>query len=69
MIYAIKKQNESNDRLINRFKKIVQRSRIVLETKKGKFHERKPRKRFIRLAAVIRSEHRSKRAKEQFYSA
>ena len=68
MIYAVKKQNESNERLISRFKKVVQRSRILPETKQHRFHEQKPRKRFIRQSAVKRNFYRSKRAKEQFYS-
>ena len=69
MIYAVKKQNESNERLISRFKKVVQRSRILTETKKHRFHEQEPRKRFIRQSAVKRSFYRSRRAKEQFYSS
>jgi len=69
MLYAVKKSNESNERLISRFKKIVQRSRILLDTKKHRYNERAPRKRFIRQAAVIRDSHRKRRAKEQFYSA
>ena len=68
MIYAIKKQNESNERLISRFKKTVQRSRILLNTKQHRFHEQKARKRYTRQAAVKRAHYRGKRAKEQFYS-
>jgi ribosomal protein S21 len=69
MIYAVKKQNESNERLISRFKKTVQRSRILMETKQGRFHTRPPKKRFIRQSAVKRSFYRARRAKEQFYSS
>lgn len=69
MIYAIKKQNESNERLINRFKKVVQRSRVLLNAKQHRFNEQKPRKRYVRLSAVKREFYRSKRAKEQFYSS
>ena len=68
MIYATKKQGESNERLINRFKQVVQRSRTLLKAKQEKFHTRKPKKRFVRAAAVMRSEHRARKAKEQFYS-
>ena len=67
MIYAIKKPNESNERLISRFKKVVQRSR-VLEIKKNRYHAQKPTKQFIREAAVKRSFYRGKRNKEQYYS-
>ena len=69
MIYAIKKQNESNERLINRFKKTVQRSRILLDAKQHRFHEQAKRKRYVRQAAVMRDQYRKKRAKEQFYSS
>ncbi len=69
MIYAIKKQNESNERLINRFKKTVQRSRVLMNAKQHRFHEQSPRKRYVRQSAVKRDYYRGKRAKEQFYSS
>jgi ribosomal protein S21 len=68
MIYAFKKQGESNERLISRFKQIVQRSRILLKAKKERFHVDTPTKKQIREAAVIRAKHRARRAKEQFYA-
>lgn len=67
MIYAIKKQNESNERLMSRFKKVVQRSRIM-ETKKTRYHKQDPTKKFVREAAIKRAHHRSKREKAKFYS-
>ncbi|MBU0577797.1 30S ribosomal protein S21 [Patescibacteria group bacterium] len=69
MIYAVKKQNESNERLISRFKKTVQRSRTLLNAKKHRFHEQPPRKRYIRQAAVMRAHHRKNRQKAQYYSS
>ena len=68
MIYATKKQGESNERLMNRFKQVVQRSRVLLKAKQERFHTRKPTKKFVRAAAVMRSKHRTRKAKEQFYS-
>lgn len=67
MIYAIKKQSESNERLMSRFKKIVQRSR-VMEQKRHRYHEGSPTKKYQREAAVKRAEHRKKREKAKFYS-
>ncbi|MBU0706361.1 hypothetical protein KJ657_02025 [Patescibacteria group bacterium] len=67
MIYAIKKQSESNERLMSRFKKVVQRSRIM-ETKRNRYHKPKPTKKFVREAAVKRAEHRKKRERAKFYS-
>jgi hypothetical protein len=67
MIYAIKKQSESNERLMSRFKKIVQRSRIM-EMKRTRYHDQKPTKKYIREAAVKRAEYRKKRERAKFYS-
>lgn len=68
MIYATKKQGESNERLINRFKQQVQRARVLLKTKQKKYHSAKPTKKYVRASAVMRFMHRSRKAKEQFYS-
>ncbi len=68
MIYATKKQGESNERLISRFKQVVQRSRTIYKAKQERFHKAKPRKRMVRLAAVMRATHRARKAKQQFYS-
>ena len=68
MIYATKKQGESNERLMNRFKQVVQRSRILLKSKKERFHTAKPTKKFIRASAIVRSKHRVQKARRQFYS-
>lgn len=67
MIYAVKKQNESNERLMSRFKKVVQRSRIM-ETKRKRYYADKPTKKQVREAAVKRSHYRGKREKAKFYS-
>ena len=68
MIYTIKKQGESNERLISRFKQMVQRSRIIIKTKRERFETRKPTKAFARRAAIMRAKHRAVRAKQQYYS-
>ncbi|MFH1012424.1 MAG: 30S ribosomal protein S21 [Candidatus Peregrinibacteria bacterium] len=65
MIYAVKKQNESNERLISRFKKTVQRSRILMEAKQKRYHARKTQKKRVRQAAVMREQYRKKRTMEQ----
>lgn len=68
MIYAVKKQGESNDRLISRFKQVVQRSRLIFKSKKERFHKKKPTKKYVRASAVMRAKHRARRVREQFYS-
>jgi ribosomal protein S21 len=69
MLYATKKANESNERLISRFKKVVQRSRILFDVKKHRYFEREKRKLYIRQAAVRRDSYRKQNAKEQYYSS
>lgn len=68
MIYAIKKQSESNERLMSRFKKLVQRSRVIVNSKAKQHHSRKPKKKHIRQAAIMRANFRKVRAMEQLAS-
>ncbi len=68
MIYAVKKTGESNERLISRFKKTVQRSRILMEAKKHQYHSRKPGVKRTRQAAVMRTFYRKKREMDQLAS-
>lgn len=68
MIYATKKQGESNERMMNRFKQVVQRSRLLYRAKQERFHKRKPTKTYVRASAVMRAKHRVRKAREQFYS-
>lgn len=68
MIYATKKKGESNERLMHRFKQVVQRSRRIIHAKKTRFHTKPETKRQARVAAVMREKHRARRAKEKFYS-
>ena len=68
MIYATKKKNESNERLMSRFKKLIQRSRIVVKAKKSRFRAPPITKREERIAAIICQKHRTRRAMEQYYN-
>jgi ribosomal protein S21 len=68
MIYATKKQGESNERLMNRFKQVIQRSRLLYKAKQEKFHKKKPTKKFVRKSAVMRSHHRAIKARAEHYS-
>ncbi len=67
MLYAIKKDNESNERLMSRFKKVVQRSRIMNQ-KRNRYFATKKTKKQIREAAVSRSSYRKKRERAKYYS-
>lgn len=66
MIYATKKPGESNERLINRFKQVMQRSRVIIKAKQDRLVH-KPKKRRVRNAALIRSKHRAEKAREKNY--
>ena len=68
MLYAVKKPNESNERLISRFKKLVQRSRVIMTTKKGQYHVRPLKKGKVRKAAIMRSHYRKLKEKNQYRS-
>lgn len=67
MIYAVRKENESVDKLINRFKKQVQGTRLLLQVRKGRYHQKKLTKKKIREAAVVREGHRTEKAKRMYY--
>lgn len=67
-IYAIKKGDESNDRLQARFKKQVQAARIVPLLRDRRTHKRRLTKRLQRLRALKREEFRAERKKTQYYS-
>lgn len=68
MISVDKRPGESNDRLHARSKKLLQRSRLLLKVKQGAYHKKKKTKRLLRQAAVMRSMHRTRRKKEQYYN-
>jgi len=67
-IYAIKKGDESGDRLQQRFKKQVQKSGL-LKLLRGRNTFKKPlTRRLRRIRALKREEFRSQNRKTQFYS-
>lgn len=62
-----KNPKESPDRLISRFNKKVQASRILLEVKNGRYYVKPKTKRLQRKSAIMREAYRTKRNKEQYY--
>lgn len=62
-----KGEKESNERLIARFNKKVQSSRRLLELRAKRYHSRKPNKKRVRTAAIMRDFYRAKREKSKFY--
>jgi len=67
-VYAIKKGDESNERLQSRFKKQWQETRQQRIQRDRKYHKPKLTKRLQRQRALKREEHRAENTKNQFYS-
>ena len=67
-IYAVKKGSESNERLLNRFKKQVQETRLVKFLRERARFRGTVTKRAIRIRALKREEFRSANKKAKFYS-
>ena len=62
-----KNDKESTERCITRFNKKVQASRKLVELRSKRYNQRKPRKRRVRAAAVMRENYRTQREKNKFY--
>ena len=58
---------ESNERLITRFGKAVQKSRKVPAIRNGRYHKKSPTKRYERQSAVMREGYRAQRERSKFY--
>jgi hypothetical protein len=67
-IYAVKKGSESNERLMNRFKKQVQGARFMKAMREKMRFKKDPKKREVRLRALKRETHRKKNRTAKFYS-
>jgi len=67
MIRVTKNPKESVERLINKFNKRMQKSRIILLIKDKKYHKKPPTKRQVRQAAIMREHYRALREKKKYY--
>lgn len=67
-VFAIKKGDESNERLQSRFKKQVQEGRFIKVLRDRKVHKRPLTKRLQRIRALKREGFRADNVKNQFYS-
>ena len=66
-VVVVKDQKESNERLITRFNKTVQKSRKVMKVRATRYNKKDPTKRMVRAAAVVRDMYRAKKEKNKFY--
>ncbi len=67
-IHAHKHGDESNDSLMQRFKKQVQKSGIIKVLRERSVRRKKPTRRLMRMRALKREEYRVEKKKTQFYS-
>lgn len=67
-VYAIKRGEESNDRLQSRFKKQVQEARFVKVLRDRKYRKKSLTRRLQRIRALKREGFRAQNKKNQFYS-
>lgn len=67
-VFAIKKGDESNDRLQSRFKKQVQEARFIKILRERRTHKKHLTKRLERFRALKREKYRQESRKTQYYS-
>ncbi|PIQ77787.1 hypothetical protein COV82_02870 [Candidatus Peregrinibacteria bacterium CG11_big_fil_rev_8_21_14_0_20_46_8] len=66
MIHLVKNSKESNEKLVGRFLKKVQASRILTIAKDKQYFKKPLKKRGIRMAAVKREFYRAQREKQKY---
>ena len=68
MIHAMIRDNETSEKLLNRFKKAIHSSRIVLHVRNTRFYKKKLSKRLVRVSALKREQYRAKARKDAMYN-
>jgi len=66
-VKVYKKKKESDERLIARFNKAVQKSKKIQKIRETRYHKKDTKKRYVREGAIKREEYRAKREKQKFY--
>jgi hypothetical protein len=66
MIYAIKNENESNEKLVLRYKKLFFQSRISSKLKTERYVTKKLTRRKERMSAIVRDHYRYLNTKVYF---
>jgi len=67
-VHAIRRENETVEKLINRFKKQTQGTRLVQRVRAKRYRIKAPSKRLVRVSALKREEYREKRRKAAVYA-
>ncbi len=66
MIHLKKNPKESNEKLISRFQKKVQGSRVLTLTKERMYYKKPLKQRSIRKKAIMREYYRAQREKQKY---
>ena len=66
MIYTVKHEGETNEKMILRYKKLFFQSRIANKIRSERYATRKVKKKKIRESAIIRAKYRELNAKVYF---
>ncbi len=66
-VHVTKSKKESDERLIARFNKAVQKSKKIQKIREERYHKKDSKKRYVREAAIKREGYRAKREKQKFY--
>lgn len=66
-ITIVRNPKESPERMIGRFNKKVQQSRVIVALKAKRYRMKAPSDRKVKSAALMRTKYRSMKAKSKFY--
>jgi ribosomal protein S21 len=67
LVHVKRDPKESFERMLSRFKKLLQRSHKIQEAKDNQYHQKADSKRYQRQAAIMREYYRARKAKRQLY--
>lgn len=66
MIYTVRNEGETNEKLILRYKKLFFQSRMITKLKFERYEAKKPSKRKVREKAIVRNHYRDLNSKVYF---
>jgi ribosomal protein S21 len=66
-VAVVKKENESNEKLVSRFEKKVQQARLLQWLRKNRFHKDRENKKRVKEAGIAASRYRAERERLKYY--
>lgn len=67
-VACIRREGESNEKVIGRWKKKTQKANVVKDARKARYFDRNESSTKEKEAAIVRESYRAKRKKNRFYS-